>query len=149
MKIRKFRTGDAKEVSALIKKTLMTVNIKDYSKKQILSLCNDYSMKNILKKSDNRLIIVAVHNNKIVGTGRIQDYWISGVFVDCTIHGKGVGTKIMQRLEKYAKKSGLKHVALRSSITAFGFYKKLGYKHIKTIIDKNVGKVYTMKKIIK
>ena len=43
--------------------------------------------------------------------------------------GKGIGKKIMNALEndEYFLKS--KRIEITSSITALGFYKKLGYKH--------------------
>lgn len=43
--VRRFQTSDADEVSALIIKTLRTINIKDYSAEYIENLVNNMSLR--------------------------------------------------------------------------------------------------------
>ena len=58
-----------------------------------------------------------------------DESYIMIVFVLPEYIGKGIGKKIMNALEndEYFLKS--KRIEITSSITALGFYKKLGYKH--------------------
>ena len=146
--IRKFQQKDAKEVSDLIRKTLKQVNRKDYSNEVIENLCEIYSPKNIINSSHKKQIFIAVINSQIVGTASLENNVIKGVFVDPEFHDRKIGTKLMKKIEELAKSKGIKKLILPSSITAKSFYKKMGYKKIKEIIDKKCGKVILMEKNI-
>lgn len=52
----------------------------------------------------------------------------------------------MKHLEDLVKKRGYKTIELFSSVTAFEFYKKLGYRKIKIVQDKDSGKNILMRK---
>jgi len=148
MQIRKFRREDARKVSNLVRKCLWEVNSKDYSKKVIDFMVSHFSPKSIIDNSKKRKIFVAVEKDKIIGTASIHDNVILTVFVNPKIHGKGIGKKLMKKVENEAKKNGFKSVKLPSSITAIDFYKKLGYQKVKEKYEKNFGKTIIMKKIL-
>jgi N-acetylglutamate synthase-like GNAT family acetyltransferase len=131
VRIRKIREKDAKEVSALIIKNLKEVNSRDYPKKIIDMLIKIYSPSKIKQRMKNGYMIVAEKDGKIIGTGRFYNGEIFDVFVLPALHGKGIGSKIMQTLEKIAIRQGYKRVFLPASKTAIGFYKKRGYKPVK------------------
>lgn len=60
---------------------------------------------------------------------------IGGLVVDEAHRGSGVGKRMMQRAEQWAREKGLRSVYLRSNIIrkdAHEFYEKLGYSIIKT-----------------
>jgi GNAT superfamily N-acetyltransferase len=60
---------------------------------------------------------------------------ISGLVVDKNCRGGGIGKKLMQEVELWAKIKGCRFVNLRTNIIrkeAHIFYEKLGYKNIKT-----------------
>ena len=147
--IRKFKKEDARKISNLIRKCLIEVNSKDYPKKVIKYQYQRYSSNGILTKSKDSITIVVTKNGNIIGTGSLRDNWISGVFVDPTLHRQGTGKKIMNYLENLAKKNGFQQIKLGSSITAFGFYKKIGYKKVKELVDKDLGKVILMRKFLR
>jgi GNAT superfamily N-acetyltransferase len=146
MRIRKFRKEDAQKVSNLIRKALVEVNSKDYSRKIITNLCKIYSPKGLMDITKKRDIYVAVEGDKILGTASLQGDAIYGVFVNPRYHGKGIGTKLMNYVEKVAKRRGLKSVGLPASLTAYGFYKKLGYKKFREEVTEKAGRVIIMKK---
>jgi N-acetylglutamate synthase-like GNAT family acetyltransferase len=148
MRIRKFKKEDARKVSDLIRKCLREVNSKDYSKKVIDFMISHFSPKTIIANSEKRKIFVAVEKEKIIGTASIHDDVILTVFVNPKIHGKGIGRKLMMKVENEAKKNGFKSVKLPSSITAIDFYKKLGYKKVKEKFEENFGKTIIMKKLL-
>jgi histone acetyltransferase (RNA polymerase elongator complex component) len=60
----------------------------------------------------------------------------------------GIGKSMMEHLENLAKKNGYKTIELYSSVTAFEFYKSLGYKRISTYQDKDTGKSIKMRKML-
>ncbi|HLD41946.1 MAG TPA: GNAT family N-acetyltransferase [archaeon] len=62
---------------------------------------------------------------------------------------KGIGRKMIQRIEREAKKLGMKELKLKSALTAYGFYRKMGYKKTrkgKHRIGKSYLDIYYMKK---
>ena len=148
MNIRKFKEGDAIGVSNIIKKCLVEVNSKDYSKKVISFMCSYFTPALIIKTSKKMLIFVAVDNKHVLGTASLKKNEISTIFVDPKVHGRGVGKNLMKRVESEANKNGFKSIKLFSSITAIKFYKKLGYYKVKANFDKNFGKTILMKKAL-
>ena len=146
MLIRKFRYNDAEKVSDLIKKVLLEVNSKDYSKSVIHFMCNHFTPERIIKNSNDRTTFVAIQNDKIIGTISLKKNVIHLLFVNPKLHKKGLGTKLVNRAEKLAVKNKYKTIVVPSSITALVFYKKLGYKEFKRVIKKKYGKIIIMKK---
>lgn len=148
MNIRSFRKEDAEKVSKLICKTLKEVNIKDYPKGVIDKLCQKYSTQGVEKLSQERDFFVLLDNSKIVGVGSLYRNIVYTVFIDPDVHGKGLGTKIMKYFEETIKQRGFQTVELPSSLTASGFYKKLGYTKIKETNEHGVTEII-MQKVFK
>jgi GNAT superfamily N-acetyltransferase len=146
IEIREFRREDAGKVSCLIRKTLIEVNSKDYPQDVIRFLCENYSPQRIIEKSSNRQIYVAVDDGRILGTASLKDDIALGLFVNPEFHGKGIGTKLMSHIEVAARKRGYKSIRLPSSITAYEFYKKLGYKKVRDEYSREFGKAIIMGK---
>ena len=146
MHIRKFKKEDAIKVSNLIRKCLLEVNINDYPRKIINEMVKHFTPSQIIKNSKERNVFVAVENDRILGTASIKDNIILTVFVNPNIQGKGIGSKLMNKVEDYAKKNGYKEVKLPSSLTSLEFYKKRGYKKIKMLHSDKYGDAIEMKK---
>ena len=49
------------------------------------------------------------------------------VAVDPTIHGKGIGRKLVDAFEKAARARGAREIVMDARLTAQAFYEKLGY----------------------
>jgi GNAT superfamily N-acetyltransferase len=148
MKIRKFQKEDAKKVAYIIHKAIFEVLSKDYPKRVCQNLCKGNTPSKLIEKSKirNRDIFVLEEGNKVLGTGSLSGNMVRTVFVNPRYHGKGVGRKLMNHIEKVAKKKGLKTLQFHSSLTAEGFYKKLGYKKIRKEYHKEFGRGILMKK---
>jgi predicted N-acetyltransferase YhbS len=144
--IRKLKKEDAKKVSNIIRKCLREVNSKDYPKKAITSLCNFFTPSLIIRNLKDRTIFVAVENDKVIGTASLKDDTVFTVFVNPNIHGKGIGSKLMDKVESLAKKNGYKIIKVPSALTSFEFYKKRGYKKIKVVHSKDHGDTIEMEK---
>ncbi|MFX0113535.1 MAG: GNAT family N-acetyltransferase [Candidatus Hodarchaeota archaeon] len=138
--IRVFEAKDAEMVSALIRKNLIEVNSKDYPKAVIQTLWKGYNADSLIANAERRDIFVAIDDNIIVATAAIEANIIRDVFVHPDYHGQGIGTKLMKHLENLARARGHGHIDLPSSITAYGFYQKLGYKKVREDDDDLYGK---------
>jgi GNAT superfamily N-acetyltransferase len=134
--VRRFENGDAGEVSALIARTLREVSIKDYSHEYIEALVLRERPEDVLERAAQLHFYVACAGEKIVGCGGIGPYWgseteswLSTVFVLPEYIGKGVGRKIIETLEGDEFFLRAKRVEIPASVTAVGFYLKMGYNY--------------------
>ena len=95
----------------------------------------------------------ALENDKTIGgvTGKISDLdylHISLLQVEEAYRGKNIGTKLVQKMEEYAKKKNLSGVTINTlSYQAKGFYLKLGYTIYGEFTDKktSVSKYFFIK----
>lgn len=141
-KIRRFRAGDAGEVSALIAKTLRTVNIKDYSEEYIEANVSSHSSDVLIERAKHGHMYVAYGDLKIVGCGAIAGYWGSTtesilltIFVLPEYQGKGIGKLIIRTLEQDEFFLRAERIEIPASITAVVFTKKWDMT-LKTVLPK-------------
>ena len=130
MRVRKFRKEDAQKVSNIVKKNLLEINSKKYSKDTVNALINDSTPTRLIEKSKTRHYYVAIENNEILGIGGYENDDIHTFFVKPRNHGKGIGKKLMERVLKDAKKEGVKIMNSASTHYAEKFYASLGFKRI-------------------
>ncbi len=148
MTIRLFKNKDAEELSKLIRHTVKESNSEDYSEKAITVLIEHFSSENLIKSARKKDILVAVENKKIIGTISLDDNRISAMFVMPNYQGRGIGRKLIKRLERHAKQKELALLRVRSSLTAFEFYKKMGYTKTRKASNKFIGPIIWLKKVI-
>lgn len=94
---------------------------------------------------EGRETYCAFDNNEIVGyiSFRIKNeyvVWISELYVNPSIQGKGVGRMLIDFVKDFTKKSNCKLIALethRLADWAIGFYEKLGFEIINEKIDED------------
>jgi len=132
MKIRKVRKEDARKISRLRRKTLKERNKNDYPKIFNDFLIDKNSAKNIIDKMKTREMFCAWLGDKLVGTVDLEGDKIGGVFVKSSEIRKGIGTQLMDFIENYALSKKIKKVRLYSTRFALNFYKKRGYKLVKS-----------------
>lgn len=123
------------------------INIRNYHTKDFSDVKKILEKGNLFwEKSDNKKelekkikkdplsIIVAVENNKIVGTQFIVTDFMPFLFrlaVHPDYRGRGIGMKLMQKGEKILRKKGHNHVNILVSTKdkkLQNSYKKQGYK---------------------
>lgn len=136
MEIREFKDKDANEVSKLIEKTLWTTNIKDYTAEYIENEVKNIQPNDILEKSKWTHFYVVEDDNKIIGCGAIGPYWnkedessLFLIFVLPEYQRKGIGTKIIKKLEQDEYFLRAKRIEIPASITATPFYLKMRYTY--------------------
>ncbi len=127
MKIRRATIDDAKRISYLICK-ITEPNPNKYSKKQKIAWKRYNSPSGIKKQIKGRVVFCAFENNRLLGTIALKDNEIVGFNVSFSIRGKGVGSRMLNFLENFARKKGIKKLTLTSTTSAFNYYKKRGFK---------------------
>jgi putative acetyltransferase len=136
MIIRRAGVEDADSIKKLHKETIRKVNSKDYNKEQIKIWVRRNTKKHFSDSIEKRnIFFVALEKNKLLGYASLSlsKHKVQGLYVKHDFNGKGIGSKLLNKIEDYAKKYGLKLLELESTITAFNFYKHKGYKKIKVI----------------
>ena len=152
--LKRFTPDDAEETSALIAKTLRTVNIKDYSSELLeKDISTTLSPNGLIERSKWTHFYVVCDDDKIVGCGAIGPYWgkedessFFNIFVLPEYHGIGVGRKIIETLENDEYFLRAKRVEIPASITACEFYKKFGYTHKDGIEEVDEEQLYRLEK---
>lgn len=136
MRIRRIQPGDADAVVNIIARNLREVNNKDYPADYIEAIVRANDRDVILDRMKHAHMYVACQGETVLGCGAIQSYYGSKaesvlltIFVLPEIHGKGVGRMIMQALEGDDYCLRASRIEIPASITACGFYRKLGYQY--------------------
>ena len=156
MEVVGFEDRYAVEISEIIIRNLIEVNIADYDLEEMEEMSGRFQPEDIKKLAQYRHTFVALEADQILGTGSItndfsedkNDYWVLTVFVNPDLHGQGIGRMIMKTLETKAIALGCKHLILPSSLTSHKFYLKLGYSYIGGVAIQNDKKQYMMEKIL-
>ena len=132
--VRRFIESDAGAVRNIILRRLREINSRDYPPEHIGKTCAAFTPERILSQAESAHMYVAVSEAEVVGTGSIAPFWGSltesillTIFVLPERIGQGVGTVLIGALEKdeYFLRAG--RVEIPSSVTAVGFYRKMGY----------------------
>jgi putative acetyltransferase len=63
------------------------------------------------------------------------------------LQGKGIGARLVAHLEAHARETGVVELLLSSSITARGFYERLGYRLIR-FDEREDGSTFLMSKML-
>ena len=135
MEIRRFRSGDENEASALIRKTLTEVNTED-PKWENEWLIERYTPEYIKEMASTSHTYVICDNGKPVATGTItidndnpelKQSEVKACFIHPDYIGRGLGRMLFETLEADELFTSAKRVWLTSSIMAQGFYEHLGY----------------------
>ena len=134
--IRHFEERDAREVSALVARTLRATNIRDYDsafiEKEVRALTPEF----FIERSKWTHCYLACVGERIVGCGAIGAYWgkedessLFTIFVLPEYQGRGIGRRIVKTLEQDEYFLRARRVEIPASVTACAFYRKMGYDY--------------------
>lgn len=127
MQIRPFKKSDAKELSDMIRATLINVNIKDSPKFAIEEQHGEYGPEEVDAMSKGRDLFVAVESDQIVGSVAREGNHICSLFVKHELRKQGIGKVLLRFIENKIKHAGFKTAELTSGPTALSWYEKMGY----------------------
>ncbi|KRN86635.1 acetyltransferase [Ligilactobacillus acidipiscis] len=108
IKHRTFKDSDAEEVANLVKETMLTTNIKDYSKEYLDNDLKNLTAQDFIEKAKYFHCYVFIDDfvNKIIAVGSIGAYWgkndessLFNIFVSPRYQGQGIGKQLIQVLE--------------------------------------------------
>jgi len=134
MEIRRFKNGDAAQVSDLVCRNFIEINSKDYPISEMQTLAKIYDAEKILSIASYAHTYIVCDEERIIGTGSISSYWGSEtesilltIFVLPEYHLRGIGRKIVETLENDDLFLRAQRIEIPASITACVFYEKMGY----------------------
>ena len=136
MFIRKFENSDAEKTHEMIAHTLRTTNIKDYTPEFIEETVQRLAPEVLISRGETSHFYVLIEDEQIIGCGGIAGFWGSEtesilltIFIHPDYQGKGYGRQLIETLEadEYFKRAV--RIEIPASITAVGFYQKMGYDY--------------------
>ena len=136
MEITLLKEQEIGEVVKLIAKTVKTCFKYYYPPKMVNSVLRVMNHDGVKNRASWTHFYVAKIEDKIVGCGAIGPYWNSltesslfSIFVDPDYQRQGIGTKIIDALEKDEYYLRAKRIEVPSSVSAIPFYLSLGYRY--------------------
>jgi len=86
-------------------------------------------------------------DGRVLGTGRLlPDGHIGRMAVLRQARGAGVGSALLDFVERKARTEGVRKLVIDSSMTAVSFYERKGYRSTGQQVDKSFGRTVTMEK---
>lgn len=136
--VRPMAAQDAPEAAGLIARCLTRVNSRDYAPEEIARLVAAHrpaAIREMIGAGDCWGCRV---DGRIVGVTRLlpaddgdpQVGWLRTVFVDPAHQGRGAGRALIDAAEARARQMGMAVIRLGATITAHGFYQRLGYRDL-------------------
>ncbi len=153
MIIREYQVADCTLLAQLFYDTVHTVNSKDYTKEQL----DVWATGNInLDKWNYSFLehntLIAVHDGVIAGFADMDKKgYLDRLYVHKDYQAKGIGTALINELERFAREKNVICFETYASITAKPFFEKLGYtvQSENTVVREGVSLTnYRMTKVI-
>ncbi len=146
IKIRKFQEKDAKICSKIISETVKKENI--IAKKSQEDIIKASTPKALIERMKTRQYFVCERNLKIIGIGALNNNQVRTMYVLPELQNKGIGSLILKRIEKEAKKKNMKKLFLYTHPQSSRFYLKNNFQIIKKLKHRGDPVVYMEKKLI-
>ena len=128
--IRSAGPDDTAAISALVQRTVRISNGKDYPAQAIELIVANFAADKVGQRMAERDVFVCQQGDRVVGTIALGGDRLRSLFVDPELQQVGVGARLVAHLEAHARKVGVRELSLSSSLTARGFYERLGYRLI-------------------
>ena len=132
--IRAFEIADATGVSGLISTTLRISNVRDYPG-DFLSKVEASLTPQLRELAKERVILVAMEGDAIIGTASLGRDQVHAVFVHPARQGRGIGTRLMEAVESEARARGERELILYASLSAVPFYEANGWRTVRVHRD--------------
>ena len=129
--VRKAKVTEAQAIIDLHADTIRKINSRDYSQAQVEMWIGTRSIEITQSMIENGEYCVCVdHTGNLLGQGHLKENEIFGLYVSADHQSQGIGSDILEYMEKEAREAGIKELHSQSTITALGFYKKHGYEEL-------------------
>lgn len=121
---------DAAAISTLVQRTVRISNGKDYPANSIELIVANFAADKVGERMAERDVFVCQQGDRVVGTIALGGDRLRTLFVDPDLQHTGIGARLVDHLEAHARKVGVRELTLSSSLTARGFYERMGYRLI-------------------
>ncbi|VXD05163.1 GNAT family N-acetyltransferase [Pseudomonas sp. 8Z] len=135
IEIRPARASDAHAISRVIISALHVSNARDYAPEVIERVEQSFSVERVAQLIDTRQVLVAECNRQLLGTASLDGEVVRTVFIDPPMQGQGVGRLLMLAITRLAREQGIAELLVPSSLTARGFYQRLGFELQREVVD--------------
>ena len=129
--VRRARAEDASAISQVVIAALRHSNAQDYPPTVIAQVVEHFSPAAIRQLLAQRQVYVATLQQQIVATASLDQDVVRSVFVEPGHQGRGIGQQLMAVIHAAATEAGLEQLRVPSSLTAEGFYRRLGYAKVR------------------
>lgn len=154
--VKTYQEENAEEIVNLIVRNFREVNVKDYGEKAVEELVVTHDVNWFKGVAEYANVYVFWNEGKIVGVGSISSFWGSltesillTIFVLPEFHGQGIGSYIIDTLESDELFLRAERIEIPASITAVGFYQKMGYDYKNGIKELDDEQHYRLEKFRK
>jgi GNAT superfamily N-acetyltransferase len=125
--IRLAAEADAEAVSNVVAVTVRESNARDYSRDIVEMVVADSAPEHMQAMIRDGDFFIAEGNGGIVGVAGLIEGTLRRCFVLPAVQGKGIGRELLSAIERTAFRKGLSVLRVNSSLTATGFYERLGF----------------------
>jgi N-acetylglutamate synthase-like GNAT family acetyltransferase len=113
-----------------VQRTAQISNRPDYTAEARTLIVANFAADKIAGRRRERRTFVCQMDGRIVGTIALGGDRLRTLFVEPELQGSGVGARLVAHLEAHARQAGVTELKLSASLTARGFYERLGYRTI-------------------
>jgi putative acetyltransferase len=130
--IRRATPDDALAIATLYHHTVKKINSRDYAPAQIEAWAGATPDEEKWRaRQSDRTTFVDEHNGTIRGFAELEDNGhIGAVYVDADCQGEGIGSALLDEIEKEAGARGVSCLSIEASITAQPFFAKRGFETV-------------------
>ena len=124
---------DAEGISRVILAALRHSNAADYDAATLARVARAFTPQAVVQLLDRRVVWVALESDVVVATASLEKNVVRSVFVDPSYQRQGLGEQLMGYIEQEARDTGVRQLQVPSSLTAQGFYARLGYTAVREV----------------
>jgi putative acetyltransferase len=130
--IRRATPDDALAIATLYHHTVKKINSRDYAPTQIEAWAGETpDEEKWRERQTNRTTLVDEHNGTIRGFAELEDNGhIGAVYVHADCQGQGIGSALLDEMEKEAVARGVTCLSTEASIKAQPFFVKRGFETV-------------------
>jgi putative acetyltransferase len=122
---------DVPAISDLIRRTVRLSNAPDYPTEIVGLIAANHAPDKVAQRMTERDVFVCEADGRIVGTIGLGGDKLRSLFVEPGLQQAGIGARLVAHLEAHALAAGVSELQLSSSLTARGFYERLGYRMVR------------------
>jgi GNAT superfamily N-acetyltransferase len=146
--VRPFVADDAAAVSTVIATTMRQSNAQDYPGERLEALIAYFTAEKLRALAAERECLVAESAGEVIATAAREGDELATFFVLPVWQGRGVGTRLLEQLERSARERGLEQLRVDASVTGATFYEHHGYRRTGAVLAGTAGPQITLMKDI-